>query len=160
MCRVSPRPQAAVKQPAIPANRIRLPPMTFRKAYAFLICLVAGVAGSRTRSSPFGARRSTGRGDGRTILALSEVSAGGYHSCGVATDQRVYCWGLNGDGQLGVDDTLTIDPAGGWSRAGSVHSTSSASDAPHLRRGDRQPGLLLGRRRSTDDWATARAAIG
>ena len=40
-------------------------------------------------------------------LAFSQVSAGGghlwlTHTCGVTTDNRVYCWGSNDHGQLGV----------------------------------------------------------
>ena len=30
------------------------------------------------------------------------VSGGQRHSCAVASDGRAYCWGLNGDGQLGI----------------------------------------------------------
>jgi alpha-tubulin suppressor-like RCC1 family protein len=41
-----------------------------------------------------------------TALTLRQVSAGGYHTCGVATDLRAYCWGLNNNGQLG-DGTTT-----------------------------------------------------
>src|SRR5829696_9072109 len=29
------------------------------------------------------------------------VSAGSWHSCGVTASGKVYCWGLNGSGQLG-----------------------------------------------------------
>ena len=32
------------------------------------------------------------------------ISAGRWHTCGVADDGRTYCWGWNGDGQLGVGD--------------------------------------------------------
>ena len=31
------------------------------------------------------------------------VSVGGSHSCGIRTDDRLYCWGSNASGQLGVD---------------------------------------------------------
>jgi alpha-tubulin suppressor-like RCC1 family protein len=46
-------------------------------------------------------------------LAFLRVVAGetqrgaGYHSCGVATDQRAFCWGANLDGQLGDGTTTT-----------------------------------------------------
>jgi alpha-tubulin suppressor-like RCC1 family protein len=34
--------------------------------------------------------------------AFYQVSGGGFHSCGVTTDQRAYCWGYNGSGALGT----------------------------------------------------------
>jgi hypothetical protein len=34
-------------------------------------------------------------------LRFTTISAGGSHTCGIATDGVVYCWGANGDGQLG-----------------------------------------------------------
>jgi hypothetical protein len=39
-------------------------------------------------------------------LRFSQISAGGGHTCGVSTDNRAYCWGLNDYGQLG-DGTTT-----------------------------------------------------
>jgi alpha-tubulin suppressor-like RCC1 family protein len=38
-------------------------------------------------------------------IQLTGINMGGWHSCGIASDRRAYCWGLNGDGQLG-DGTL------------------------------------------------------
>ncbi len=36
----------------------------------------------------------------------TEVGAGdGYHTCGVRTDHTLWCWGYNGQGQLGVGNT-------------------------------------------------------
>ena len=35
-------------------------------------------------------------------LLLAQVSAGVQHTCGVTPDDRAYCWGSNGSGQLGV----------------------------------------------------------
>ena len=34
-------------------------------------------------------------------LKFRQVSAAWGHSCGLTTDDRAYCWGLNGDGELG-----------------------------------------------------------
>jgi alpha-tubulin suppressor-like RCC1 family protein len=34
-------------------------------------------------------------------LSFRQVSAGAHHACGVTTDNRVFCWGLNDNGQLG-----------------------------------------------------------
>ena len=39
-------------------------------------------------------------------LAFRQVSAGDAHTCGVTTDDRAYCWGINDFGQLG-DGTTT-----------------------------------------------------
>jgi alpha-tubulin suppressor-like RCC1 family protein len=35
------------------------------------------------------------------------VSAGGYHACGVRTDQTLWCWGYNGYGEIGQGSTAT-----------------------------------------------------
>jgi alpha-tubulin suppressor-like RCC1 family protein len=35
-------------------------------------------------------------------LSFRQVSAGSEHTCGVTTDDRVYCWGSNVWGQLGI----------------------------------------------------------
>jgi alpha-tubulin suppressor-like RCC1 family protein len=40
-------------------------------------------------------------------LRFAEISAGYYHTCGLSTDERVYCWGNNGFGTLG-DGTRTV----------------------------------------------------
>lgn len=40
-------------------------------------------------------------------LAFRQVSAGETHTCGIATDNRAYCWGSNSHGQLG-DGTSTL----------------------------------------------------
>ncbi|MCL2280617.1 IPT/TIG domain-containing protein, partial [Candidatus Saccharibacteria bacterium] len=40
---------------------------------------------------------------GKTV---KQISAGGGHTCAIASDNKAYCWGLNGNGQLG-DNTTT-----------------------------------------------------
>lgn len=39
-------------------------------------------------------------------LTFQQVSAGYYHTCGVTTDNRGFCWGLNKVGQLGDSTTV------------------------------------------------------
>jgi alpha-tubulin suppressor-like RCC1 family protein len=43
---------------------------------------------------------------GRHFNAAIGVGAGADHTCGLGTDHRIYCWGFNGNGQLG-DGTTT-----------------------------------------------------
>jgi alpha-tubulin suppressor-like RCC1 family protein len=40
-----------------------------------------------------------------TTLAFSQVSGGGFHTCGLTTGGQLYCWGSNGYGQLGDGTT-------------------------------------------------------
>jgi len=35
---------------------------------------------------------------------FASVSAGGFHACGIKRDGRLFCWGMNGSGELGVGD--------------------------------------------------------
>jgi alpha-tubulin suppressor-like RCC1 family protein len=39
-------------------------------------------------------------------LSFRQVSVGGQHACGVATDDRAYCWGFNFSGELGNGTSL------------------------------------------------------
>lgn len=41
-------------------------------------------------------------GTGRTVKSLD---AGTYHTCAILDDDTLKCWGANGDGQLGLEDT-------------------------------------------------------
>jgi alpha-tubulin suppressor-like RCC1 family protein len=48
-----------------------------------------------------------------TTLTFTALAAGLRHTCGIATDNRVYCWGDNEYGQLGVGlNTLGMTPSG------------------------------------------------
>ena len=40
-----------------------------------------------------------------TVLAIYQLSTGDAHTCGVTTDNRAYCWGVNGNGRLGDGTT-------------------------------------------------------
>jgi alpha-tubulin suppressor-like RCC1 family protein len=49
--------------------------------------------------------------------AFRQLSAGSDHTCGVTLEGRAYCWGHNGDGQLGdrttTDASRPVPVAGG-----------------------------------------------
>src|SRR5690606_29975804 len=38
-------------------------------------------------------------------LAFSQITTGGVHTCGLTVNGRVYCWGWNSSGQLGIGST-------------------------------------------------------
>jgi alpha-tubulin suppressor-like RCC1 family protein len=38
-------------------------------------------------------------------IRFTDLAVGGFHSCGVADDGALWCWGLNGSGELGLGDT-------------------------------------------------------
>jgi alpha-tubulin suppressor-like RCC1 family protein len=71
------------------------------------------------------------------------VSAGSWHSCGVATNNRAYCWGWNYDGAIG-DGTQDRSQDSG-SRGGRAQLSAGERRHRPLLPGDhREPGLLLG----------------
>ncbi len=37
-------------------------------------------------------------------LVIKSISAGYYHTCAIGVDDRIYCWGINADGELGISD--------------------------------------------------------
>jgi len=49
-------------------------------------------------------------GTGRTATA---IAAGFYHSCALLDNASVKCWGYNGFGQLGIDNTTTMGDTSG-----------------------------------------------
>jgi alpha-tubulin suppressor-like RCC1 family protein len=69
---------------------------------AGLVGLIAGC--SEDSPSPTGPESDPALGVAAAAapLTFKLVNTGGYHTCGVASDQRAYCWGLNTEGQLGV----------------------------------------------------------
>src|SRR5680860_42190 len=42
---------------------------------------------------------------GACSFAWKQIASGGYHVCGIASDNLAYCWGLNDYGQLGNNST-------------------------------------------------------
>lgn len=49
------------------------------------------------------------RGD----LKFRMLAAGNAHTCGITTDDLLYCWGRNGEGELGVATSETCTPGSG-----------------------------------------------
>ena len=85
-------------------------------------------------------------GDGETTIppnlgSVTQITAGGYHTCALKTDATPVCWGLNGYGQTTIPQNL-----------GSV-TQITAGALPHVRDHDRRHPRLLGlqRRRADDD---------
>jgi alpha-tubulin suppressor-like RCC1 family protein len=68
-----------------------------------------GQLGVGTRTGPqtglFGAYSATPVAVARA-LPFRQVSTGYYHTCGVTTDDRAFCWGLNKLGQVGDSSTV------------------------------------------------------
>lgn len=56
---------------------------------------------------------------------FSSISAGYAHTCGVTTSQQVYCWGMNGYGQLG-DGTTTPSTTPVLAQGGTLFKSVSA----------------------------------
>jgi alpha-tubulin suppressor-like RCC1 family protein len=69
-------------------------------------------------------------------LSFLQVSTGLFHTCGVTADHRAFCWGQNGDGQLGDgttdNDSTPVAVAGGLHflqiSAGVTHSCGVTTD--------------------------------
>ena len=66
----------------------------------------SGRAGSGGQSAP-----DASSGDGsKTTACIAQVAIGDAHSCALKTDGTLWCWGANGDGQLGIGTTVTPNP--------------------------------------------------
>src|SRR3990170_823216 len=66
--------------------------------FSFLMVIAAALAGCGDLSLDAG-------GTGSGFLLASSVSAGGRHTCARLSDNTVWCWGNNADGQLGDNTT-------------------------------------------------------
>lgn len=49
---------------------------------------------------------SEATGEAAAPLAFRQMSTGTTHTCGVTTDNRLFCWGSNNEGQLGDGTTI------------------------------------------------------
>ncbi len=89
-------------------------------------------------------------------LRFRQVSAGGIHTCGVATNNRAYCWGTNlfgqfGNGAINNGPQVVVTPtpvavAGGLRfhqvDAGTIHTCGVSTDNRAYCWGDNEFGLL------------------
>jgi len=64
--------------------------------------------GNQTRIGDNEAPSLAGPVDLGTVHGVSETASGGNHTCALLDDGTVRCWGLNGNGQLGIGSTETI----------------------------------------------------
>jgi alpha-tubulin suppressor-like RCC1 family protein len=94
--------------PSLPAPRAhggRVPRLTRRLAPVVAAVLVLAALGCREdATSPTSPREPNPPALATTaaeVLSFRQVSAGAYHTCGVTTDDRAYCWGSNFSGELG-----------------------------------------------------------
>jgi alpha-tubulin suppressor-like RCC1 family protein len=83
-------------------------------------------------------------------LSFERVTAGFIHTCGATTTNRAYCWGANGNGQLGDGTTSQrlrpVAVAGGQLfkqlSAGDAHTCGLTSDGLVYCWGDNSAGQL------------------
>jgi hypothetical protein len=97
-----------------------------------------------------------------TVTALAgdvtSISGGRYHACALASDTSVYCWGLNGNGQLGTNDTSANDypiPAhtlGGWPPRDLTRDQQSDVVWHHSTTGEVWLWPMDGAARSAEQW--------
>ena len=98
-------------------------------AVAGALCLAVAVGGCRDDSPLAPDITAAPAVAAATTFLLTDVSAGLAHSCGIAPDQRAYCWGINDQGQLG--DGTTTDRSRPVLVAGGLHFTQISAAERH-----------------------------
>ncbi|MEA2724519.1 MAG: hypothetical protein QOH59_2290 [Gemmatimonadales bacterium] len=76
-----------------------------RVALIIAASLVATLGCRENAESPTSPETAPAPAAAATALSWEQVAAGGAHTCGVATDARGYCWGVNNSGAVGDGTT-------------------------------------------------------
>ncbi|MEU4618402.1 hypothetical protein AB0G04_00270 [Actinoplanes sp. NPDC023801] len=94
------------------------------------------LANGSTNGSPIPTRVDTPSG-----VIFTRITTGGYHSCAQGNDSKIYCWGYNADGTLGIGSTteqltpvpvnappgvLLADPVAGYAHTCALGNDSQA----------------------------------
>ena len=84
-------------------------------------------------------------------LTLTQVTSGANYTCGLDAAGAAYCWGANGNGQLGNDtQNQSLMPVAVLNTSGVLAGQDPDPDHPcqqlHMRAGQQRRRLLLGRR--------------
>ena len=72
---------------------------------------------------------SSAPGCGAAVVPMKSLTAGGANSCGVTASGNGYCWGYNGDGQLGISGDTTDKLVPTAVTGGAVWSGIDAGDS-------------------------------
>jgi len=114
---------------AVPSGEVSIQVIVIQATGAFVVAESVIVQGADSQSvtrnyavptqAPPGSVNFTATARGGSVVGHAQatvfvlpstyrsVSAGGYHTCGLAADSTAYCWGANGVGQLGAGDTVS-----------------------------------------------------
>ncbi len=129
--------------------------LTNRSCVAVWTLLLAALA-CRDTSSPTGPEPSPRLTASAATLSFQQVSAGGFHACGVTSAGQAYCWGDNDFGALGTGSNTGPEACSGAGGpfpcstrpvlvvGGHQFHQVSVGIAAHLRGHDRLPGLSAG----------------
>src|SRR6476620_429152 len=103
-------PQGWLDQPGSSKELLMKPHIrhiTHPLASCFTIALVAGALGcDQEKFAPSTPDSGPELAAASAPLSFVQVSTGTFHSCGVTTEGRAYCWGANDKGQLGDGTTF------------------------------------------------------